>query len=1560
MHPDDDVWSVLADATVRIGDDSGRVHGSGVFIAPRRVLTVAHVVARTNDPLVVTTARGDRLAIVRIRSILPKHKEPGSAIWPLPDLALLAVEDEDLPPGLPFVELSDHTPGAEVFVSGSAIGLSGDLVDDRARLRYEATVTDQGYSIHKFTGTAVSPGMSGGPILDPGIGKVVGLVKADRGAERGAYAIAAAAVREALPAEWASHLQAHEPDSEWRRRTRSARHAAADASAVSRYLTALSESTSESGLLPEGVRRRDVRQPTRVRPRRAIGVSLAQDRIEGRNSVAANTGDTFLWDPARSPWKSVGVVAGPGMGKTWLLLDHAVAIAEQSLARLSKEGSHVADAVVPAFVSAAAFARRLAPDADVDEILASLGATLKRALPLSPDQGTLASILGMALDESRLVLCVDGLDEVPVDLRERLRAALAELEPRLAQLIVSGRESARGALERVFVSDHEEFELAGFALGDVQRFVRAWHRRDSVRIRAVEKALRDNPRLRELAHVPLLLTFVCRLAGNHDSLASTRSGLYRDMMNGVLSGAWRDSDPQPTDPATRLALLSDAIGSIAAGWRSPLDEFSRHSLESALRGQPGYQLLADAALDRWRRTEGFIDRQGTPEPVAPVTWEFLHDGVLVESEGSAGERLLRFTHLVFGEFTAATWIASMSADARSHHIEAHRWFDSQWTDTIAIACGIAADCTDILELLFRPLGDPWLSQAELLASCMAEAPATVPPDLVKSLIDFLVERLNRGPASDATTAQRALGALVAGRVTKAVEHLGEALHGGTFQHERHVAFALRTLCQAGEPRAVAACREIVADPSSPTADRDAAARALCSNGDPTSVNIVVRTFSAQRGTHQNLASALASGEGASREAKALVQRDDLDRALKVVVGLEQLRVNGDDALVVELLGDNSIGVANEIVLIEALLRAGRPVDHATANRLIANPNATQRDKMALVHALLLRGDFAALPAAADLVIDTSIDFELRRRLAQTMVSIGREGGKTLCLAATRSFVPVSARLQALLALIEGRNEEGCRAANAIVAEGAGEGWIQGQLAGHLLVHAPSIVDMGSVRRLLADPELAAASTRQTWEDLAGQAMRSADTDLRDALHDRIRRRMANDAGPGNDLRSIDLRRLLRVLSASGRHGLDLVLEIAADNRVPMPLRIEAAMRAVTTDINSVDWLEQLLSSDELSGAVRERLVVAFAMLGAPQMLARIQEMLPTSEPAYAALGAILRGPTIGQATMAEGVLAGTAAAEYLAEATPVTWDVDFASLADSIEFASGSEVQRDSAVRFLENQLRTRTLGRLLSLLLPSELEALYSIDGFVDSDATRNWLAVWVPSYHEVASEELRRLQVAIEADPDFPPPIDTGTSLSIVSNVASLLDEWWKLICAERYVSALNLISANLDVFVSAVAKSVNDVAWALDGWPTDAARNFLLDTVRAEGGVEAARRILSISTGPLDIARHHFSHGEITQAFGAASMGIFLDPTDAAGYFYAAEAMAVNGQQEHARNLMEMAAARASPSQATQGRASLLETGQQFQVPIALIEDLRDILARALPRNAVAIADEEPRQE
>ena len=332
-------------------------------------------------------------------------------------------------------------------------------------------------------------------------------------------------------------------------------------------------------------------------------------------------------------------------------------------------------------------------------------------------------------------------------------------------------------------------------------------------------------------------------------------------------------------------------------------------------------------------------------------------------------------------------------------------------------------------------------------------------------------------------------------------------------------------------------------------------------------------------------------------------------------------------------------------------------------------------------------------------------------------------------------------------------------------DGQGERWVQAQLLGALLDNMAEIVDQDALVGMLSNHDLTDGAQHSSWEELAATAIRAAELEIRSDLRERIKQLVRN-LDERSELSTIDARRLLTLLGMSGPRGLDLLVEIACDAGAEVDARIDAAMTTVSSDVGRVNELEGLLDDDELPSAVRERLGVAFAMLGAPEMLPRVVGILPASEPAYVALRSILRGEAITYEVIQHGVTHGREALQFLRHTPQPTWDLDFAALAREFEFRANSQTEQNLRLKWITDELRGRTYGRLLSLLLASERVALYRVGGFIDNDATRNWLATWIPGYRELASAEMERFAMTFIASPRYcrlPQEETRSTSLSI-----------------------------------------------------------------------------------------------------------------------------------------------------------------------------------------------------
>jgi hypothetical protein len=189
LHPE--LLSLLDDCLVQV--NTGRGFGTGFFVAPRHVLTCAHVVVGTTE--VDLRWRGDRLTIHTVTAV-PERPGPDE-FHPLPDLAMIITEAG----GHPWVALGGE-PGHRARVTARGFSRrtpAPGVALDICPLDIAGPVAEPGCL--SVAGGSIPEGMSGSPVLDETTGLVCGLVKASRNREAalGGWVVSVGAIRRHLP-----------------------------------------------------------------------------------------------------------------------------------------------------------------------------------------------------------------------------------------------------------------------------------------------------------------------------------------------------------------------------------------------------------------------------------------------------------------------------------------------------------------------------------------------------------------------------------------------------------------------------------------------------------------------------------------------------------------------------------------------------------------------------------------------------------------------------------------------------------------------------------------------------------------------------------------------------------------------------------------------------------------------------------------------------------------------------------------------------------------------------------------------------------------------------------------------------------------------------------------------------------------------------------------------------------------------------------------------------------------------------------------------------------------
>ena len=276
-----------------------------------------------------------------------------------------------------------------------------------------------------------------------------------------------------------------------------------------------------------------------------------------------------------------------------------------------------------------------------------------------------------ALEEGKLLILLDGLDEVPSRYVNRTILAIQDFVDRHKKnrYIASCRIAAYRNSFRRF----SDVVMAEFEDDQIQKYIGNWFRsaEDQKSDTAAKcwQVLQQHPGARELAHSPLLLTFLCLVYDHSQNFPSNRSTLYRKALR-ILLEEWaaekRLENQRQIYEGLSVELEESLLSEIAAkGFNKDQLFFSQRELVERIKAFLASNLNAPKHLDG----------EAVLEAIA------VQQGILVER----AEDAYSFSHLTLQEHLTAQYIVD---NLESIQFIAKYLTDKRWREVFLLIAGL--------------------------------------------------------------------------------------------------------------------------------------------------------------------------------------------------------------------------------------------------------------------------------------------------------------------------------------------------------------------------------------------------------------------------------------------------------------------------------------------------------------------------------------------------------------------------------------------------------------------------------------------------------------------------------------------------------------------------------------------------------------------------------------------------------------------------------------------------------------------------------------------------------
>ena len=405
------------------------------------------------------------------------------------------------------------------------------------------------------------------------------------------------------------------------------------------------------------------------RLRGATGVDLEGPEVGSMDPVSRRLSirDVLDLEPAEHPWSTRRWLlrGDPGSGKTTLLRHLAWSLADAG-----------GEPWVPVFESL--------PRLMADRL--SVFGRIEEDLERADQPGTaIRRILEEKAGQGRLLLLLDGLDEVPREARDRAEVLLSELAAKWPRSPIVATTRPIGAWSPG--PEFLELEVLPFDSERRRNFLERWFGdKDSESAASAAGILETDRGLRELASNPLYLTLLSLLLQGDEEPARHRSKLY-DQIFDLLEEGRHHKPPTPID---NREVAHQGLCRMA--YRMTEDDRDGEGAAALERRLFEDKRLREPLLLAWPNLRKFLD------DIAEKT------GILGAHDGPEAD--WRFWHRTFREGLTADQLAKgYESGGRVAIIEHARQIAtedlSRWAEPYALLAGRVEDPDDLVRALVK-------------------------------------------------------------------------------------------------------------------------------------------------------------------------------------------------------------------------------------------------------------------------------------------------------------------------------------------------------------------------------------------------------------------------------------------------------------------------------------------------------------------------------------------------------------------------------------------------------------------------------------------------------------------------------------------------------------------------------------------------------------------------------------------------------------------------------------------------------------------------------------------